>query len=224
MRDWRVFFKVKKFQLVDQMVAMKYFFNKSFWQFAVADILIAFVGFFQNPYRVSKRFLVKKENELNCHQYGETPIAGWEQIFSHLQLDASDHIFELGSGRGKGAFWLASKFGCQVTAIEQIPSFVNVGNWISKITMNSRVRFVNENFITFPCESASCVYLYGICLEDAIIRILSQKLANDLKPGTKIISVSFSLADYLPEKFSLVEKFPISFPWGVGVVYVQKRN
>lgn len=65
------------------------------------------------------------------------------------------------------------------------------------------------------------IYLHGTCMSNGDITLLSDKLTW-MKPGTKVITVSFPLTDYpLAEKWQLQKQFPASFTRGTTDVYCE---
>ncbi len=56
-----------------------------------------------NPYRVKEAF-----------PYGETPLCSLKKIADRCGLKASDKVVDLGCGRGRGVFFLAQHYGCEV--------------------------------------------------------------------------------------------------------------
>jgi len=47
----------------------------------------------------------------------EAQIAKYERLCQQLQLKATDHVLEIGSGWGGNAIYMAKKYGCKVTSI-----------------------------------------------------------------------------------------------------------
>lgn len=187
-------------------------------KFMCADFGLFLIYLFDNPFKVSKRFLIGKGEE-NLYQYGETPLTTLEQIMNRVGVTANDTVFELGSGRGRCCFWLSQYLGCSVVGIEQVPSFVERANRIIKRCGLQKVAFKCADFNEVSLKGATVVYLYGTCLEPGAIHKLINKL-KELPSGTKIITVSYPLTDYdNTDTFELMNCFSQSFTWGIAEVY-----
>lgn len=201
-------------------VAAKYYFNFSFFK---ADLALILTYLFDNPFTISKRFLMKK-GESDVYAYGETPLTTLDLIAKQCRLDSSDTVYELGCGRGRTCFWLNSFIGCKVVGIEYVPDFVERANKIKKKFHFKNIEFRNENIIDANFEEGTVFYLYGTCLEDSFIKKLAEKLSK-LPIGTKIITVSYPLTDYTSEpQFEVMKRFPAKFTWGMGDVYLQIKK
>jgi hypothetical protein len=182
-------------------------------EFQIIDKDLAFSYLLLNPYEISKKFL-QKRGEIDVHQYGETPLLTMDMIAKNAKLSAKDHLYELGSGRGRAAFFLNYFYGCRVTGVEWIQKFVEKGNKIAEKHC-LEVFFRNENFLHIDLSEASVIYLYGTMLPDSMIFQLCKKI----RKGTKVITVSYPLSDYDPN-FEVIQEFTALFPWGEGEVYV----
>lgn len=197
-------------------VVAKYYLS---WRFLKADIALRSMYFFNNPFSISKRFLKNKGAE-DIYAYGETPLTTLDYIVQECKVKPSDTVFELGCGRGKTCFWLSEYYGCSVVGVEQIPDFVERANLIAQKLHIQRVAFRNENMLDTNLKSASVIYLYGTCLEDSFIESLAKKFEG-LASGTKIITVSYPLSDYVNQsKIEVMKRFPAKFTWGMADVYL----
>ncbi len=176
---------------------------------------------FLNPYRVSKLYQ-KRKREKDIHVYGETPLTALEEIGKQVGLLPDDHLLELGSGRGRAAFFFHHFFKCQVTGIERIPHFVKLANHVGKKHHVKDVSFVCRDMLSIDhFKDVSVIYLYGTCLKDKEIEGLIERFQT-CKPGTRIVTVSFPLQDYNgSERFQLKKSFTLSFPWGETEAYLQ---
>ena len=187
--------------------------------FLKTDFSLILMYLFHNPFTISKRFL-QNAGEPNIYAYGETPLTSLEIIAKETQIGTSDCVYELGCGRGRSCFWLNSFTGCSVVGIEHIPEFVERANLIRNKLGIENVTFINEDICNVDYSPATVCYLYGSCLDDVTINKLVEKFSH-LAPGTKIITVSFSLADYTDAKwFEIMKRFTVQYTWGIADVYL----
>ena len=190
--------------------------------FAKVDIVLVFMYLFDSPFRISKRYLIKK-GETEIYAYGETPLTTLAQVAEVCQIGESDVVIELGCGRGRTCFWLNRMIGCRVVGVEYIPDFVERAQRIQMKLGSDGVEFRCEDMLQTDLSDATVIYLYGTCLGEDFIRKLINRF-RDLPAGTRVITVSYPLSDYTEEPlFEVMHCFPAKFSWGVGDVYIQTR-
>ena len=180
-------------------------------KFARASFLLGIFYLFCNPYRYCRKFLEKRGAE-EVHAYGETPLTTLEKIACKAKIGKDDLFLELGSGRGKNALWMGAHVGCQVIGIEWIERFAKRASWAA-IGMKN-VSFIHADVLDVSFEGATVIYLYGSSWNEELIC----RLAKKIPVGAKIISISFPLSG-----FTLLEEFPVAFPWGNTSAYLLAR-
>lgn len=198
-------------------VAFRYYGSFSFLK---TDLALRLMYLFNNPFKISKRFLQKKgENEI--YAYGETPLTSLDVIVKECELNNKDCVFELGCGRGRTGFWLHSFVGCSVVGIEYVPEFVERANAVKKFFKIPNIEFRLADMATADFEGGTVFYLYGSCLEDKTIKALASKMAK-MPSGTKIITVSYSLLEYDENNaFEVMKRFTVPYTWGEADVFLQ---
>lgn len=201
-------------------VALRYY---SSVRFAKIDLALLLTYLFNNPYLISKKFLLQR-GEKEVYAYGETPLTTLEAISKECQIAEKDVVYELGCGRGRTCFWLNTFIGCRVVGVEYIPEFVERANQVKSKFQVDGVEFRHQDMLITDYSDATVIYLYGTTLEDATINQLITKLQKTA-PGTKIITVSYPLTDYASSTmFEVMRCFPARFPWGETDVYLHIRK
>jgi SAM-dependent methyltransferase len=206
-----------------------YFKNRAF---ARTDFVILSQYWLDSPFAISKRYLQLKL-EPDIYQYGETPLLTIEKIAKRAHITERDHVFELGSGRGRCAFWLAHFRACSVTAIEQIPDFVDFSRKLvgENSFLSGKLHFIGGDFLSMDLSRATAIYLYGTKMTNTQIESLIFNLAK-VRPGTTIITVSYSLNEIIAESknhgllkeyFPIIAQFEGEFLWGKATVFIQKK-
>jgi hypothetical protein len=214
-----LFFRVKGYLFREEIALRRRFYKVPV--FHQVDRTLRAAYRFRNPYRISKRFLQARGFQ-EVDLYGETPLTTLDQIARECGITSEDHLFELGSGRGRGAFFLRYCFGCRITGVEWIPAFVSQAKAIAALDLEAKIHFVCADFLEVDLSQASAIYLYGTCLEDELILALIERFLQ-LPKEVKIITVSFPLSDYSPH-FSTIKQFSVSFPWGEGEIYLNLQS
>jgi len=201
-------------------VMFKYYTRLNFLKID-ASLLVLYI--YNNPFSISKRFLMKKGEE-DIYTYGETPLTTMDKIASEINIQKKDTVYEIGSGRGRCCFWLNAFLGCRVVGIEYIPEFVERAEQIRREWRISEIEFRNEDILNSDLSDATVIYLYGTCYSDEFIKQLISQFKK-LPSGTKIVTVSYPLTDYTSDQsFKILKHFPAEFTWGTADVYYQVRT
>jgi SAM-dependent methyltransferase len=84
--------------------------------------------FYQDPlYKALDLALMKGPNPYRNKEafpYGETPLCSLKKIADRFGLKSSDKVVDLGCGRGRGVFFLAQHYRCEVTGIDLVEPFI----------------------------------------------------------------------------------------------------
>lgn len=172
---------------------------------------------FRSPYKISRDFLISQGAQ-DPHTYGETPLTTLQSIADAAHIGPQDHVYELGCGRGRTCIWLSHFRRCRVTALEYIPTFIELSSQIETPNIDWRI----EDFTQTDYSDATVIYLSGTCLDEPTIRQLAQRIEETASPGTRIVTVSYPLSDYAKSKsFKLVAHLNCPFVWGQAGVYIQ---
>lgn len=189
--------------------------------FAKADLLFLFSYLFQNPFRISRRYL-QKQGETDVYTYGETSLTTMAEIVVLAEISAEDRVIELGCGRGRVCFWLRQWVGCDTIGVDIVPTFIRKAKRIQRWLGINRLQFREESMLKTSLEGVSVVYLYGICYDDLFLQALARKL-QELPDGARVITVSFPMSDY-GDGFETIAEKQLPFVWGDADVYVQRIN
>ncbi len=135
--------------------------------------------------------------------YGLPPISSKEErIRRALELanpQAGETFYDLGSGHGRVLIMAAKEFGLNAVGIETGP----VQCVISRVNalrngVSSKVRIEAGNFYKSNLKDADIVFAY---LTSSYGNRLQEKLKRELKPGARVVTVSFDLPDWDVEIF-----------------------
>jgi predicted RNA methylase len=130
------------------------------------------------------------------------------QVVAEAMLDlagtkADDVVYDLGSGDGRLVILAAQRHGSQGVGFELQPSLVTLSRQSAiDAGVADRVRFVERDLREADLAPATVVLLY---LSTSLTRELTPKLLRELRPGARIVSHQFRLADRPPDRFVTVE-------------------
>jgi SAM-dependent methyltransferase len=213
--------QVKWFNLIEFI----YVFFKYYGDSLFIKIDLALIGsyFFNNPFKVSKRFLLT-QGEQDLYTYGETPLTTLDLIAQECRFSSKDVIYELGCGRGRTCFWLRQFIGCRVIGIDYVPAFIDNAQRIQQQFHVNNISFKLEDFFKASLNEATVIYFYGTCQSATSIQELIKHFSN-LTKGTHLITVSYALTDYQANApFEILKRFSAPFTWGVADVYLQVKQ
>jgi precorrin-6B methylase 2 len=130
----------------------------------------------------------------------------------------TDVVYDLGCGDGRIVI-AAAKLGARAVGIDIDPQRIAESKAnAARAGVESRVRFEEQDLFKADIHEATVVTLF---LLSSVNLRLRPKLLQDLKPGTRVVSNTFEMGDWKPDKqesigdeedFSLSKKF---FLWTI---------
>jgi SAM-dependent methyltransferase len=114
------------------------------------------------------------------------------------QLQPGERLYDLGAGDGRVLLMAAQEFGAQVVGIEIGPVQCALG-WLRILLNGSRHKAQMRcgNFYHADVAEADVVFVY---LTSAQTARLQEKLAQELRPGARVVSVAADFPDWQPER------------------------
>ncbi len=114
-------------------------------------------------------------------------------------LQPGETLYDLGAGNGRVLVIAAKEFGAQAIGIEAGPVQCAQA-WLSSLAngVGSKIRVRWGNFFKADLYEADVVFAY--LTSDYAPRLESQ-LASQLKPGARVVTISFDLRDWEPQAF-----------------------
>jgi precorrin-6B methylase 2 len=130
--------------------------------------------------------------------YVPTPQPVVDAMLKLGEVKKGDVLYDLGSGDGRIVISAAKAFGVRGTGIDINPERIEEAQKNAKDEgVQDKVKFLNQDLFEANISDATVVTLY---LLPSINLKLRPKLWKDLKPGTRIVSHSFDMGDWEPEK------------------------
>jgi precorrin-6B methylase 2 len=110
----------------------------------------------------------------------------------------TDVVYDLGCGDGRIVIAAAKEFGARAVGIDIDPQRIKEANENArKAGVEKLVRFEENDLFDADIHEANVVTLF---LLSGVNLKLRPKLLKDLKPGTRIVSNTFDMGDWKPEK------------------------
>ena len=150
----------------------------------------------------------QQEYEPQYNQWGKD-VAWWptSQVLLDKMLDmakvtSEDFVIDLGSGDGRTVI-TAAKRGARALGIEYNPNLVALSKRnAAKENVGERAQFVEGDLFESDFSQATVITMF---LSDTLNLRLRQRILN-LKPGTRVLSTSFTMGEWKPDETVSVEE------------------
>ena len=192
-------------------------------QFRRADMRCMRTYLLRSPYKICQRYLRDLPDHRVQKIYGETFFTTLETIARAVNLTDKDVIYDLGCGRGRAVFWFNAIYKCRAVGVEIFPVFVTEARSIKTRLRLDGVEFIYANLMDIDYDDATVIYFYGTAFNDDAIAAVTKHFKK-LKRGTRVVSVSYALADHTNTRlFETEQKIRGKFLWGETDIFIQRR-
>ncbi len=138
------------------------------------------------------------EGQVGDVPYVPTPPEVVEAMLKLAQVKKGDIVYDLGCGDGRIVVMAAQKFGARAVGVDINPVRIKEAEENARNAgVTDRVRFIQGNLFEADIKEATVVTLY--LLSDVNLK-LRPRLLKELKPGSRIVSHSFDMGDWKPDK------------------------
>jgi SAM-dependent methyltransferase len=126
-----------------------------------------------------------------------TPDAVVERMLRMAGVGSRDYVIDLGSGDGRTVIMAAEKFGARGLGIEYNPDMVALSIRNAELAgVTHKTKFVEGDIFKSNFSQATVITMY-------LLPSLNLKLRPkilDLRPGTRVVSHSFDMAEWQPDQ------------------------
>jgi ubiquinone/menaquinone biosynthesis C-methylase UbiE len=130
--------------------------------------------------------------------YVPTPQEVVDEMLKLANVKAGDVLYDLGCGDGRIVITAAKKYGIRAIGIDINPERITEANENAKREgVTNKVKFILGDLFTEKFNDATVMTLY---LLPAVNLKLKPRLLSELKPGTRVVSHSFDMGDWTPDK------------------------
>lgn len=125
-----------------------------------------------------------------------TPQELVDTMLAIAKVTPSDFVIDLGSGDGRTVI-TAAKLGAKAIGVEYNPDMVELSKLNAKNAgVGDKVEFVNTDLFEYDLSKATVITMF--LLPSINLRLRPQLL--ELKPGTRIVSNTFTMAEWQPDR------------------------
>lgn len=133
--------------------------------------------------------------------YVPTPKHVVHQMLQLAELRRDEVLFDLGAGDGRIMIEAARTFGAQVTGVEIDPQRIaRIKDRLRSTGVTAKV--IQADFMDVDLSTADVIAIY---LSDSVNAKLAPKLSHELRSGTRVVSLDYTLPNWKPEKEVLVK-------------------
>jgi SAM-dependent methyltransferase len=135
--------------------------------------------------------------------YVPTSEPAVEGMLRLANVQKNDIVYDLGCGDGRLVIAAAKIYGAHAVGIDINPERIKEAKENArKAGVENLVQFREEDLFTADIHDASVVTLF---LLTSVNLQLRPKLLKDLKPGSRVVSNTFEMGDWKPDKEITVE-------------------
>ena len=139
-----------------------------------------------------------------------TPDSLVDKMLTAAQVKPTDIVYDLGAGDGRIAIEAAKRYGARAYGIEYNPQMAEYARQNARAAgVSDRVTIITGDIFVEDFSSATVVTLY---LLDRLNLKLKPRIL-DMKPGTRVVSNTFSMGSWIPDEVLEVPEGHRGFFW-----------
>lgn len=143
-----------------------------------------------------------------------TPQALVDRMLDLAKVTSADYVIDLGSGDGRTVI-TAAKRGAQAIGIEYNPDMVELSKKNAATAgVSDKAEFIKADLFEYDFSKATVITMF--LLPDINIKLRPQLL--ELKPGTRIVSNTFTMDEWQPDEKSFVDED--CFSWCTALLWI----
>jgi SAM-dependent methyltransferase len=126
------------------------------------------------------------------------------------KVTSNDVVYDLGAGDGKVAIAAAKEFGARAVGIEYNKNFIPLADCLVKAAgVAGKAKVIHGDIFETDFSEATVITMY--LLPELNIRLMPILLK--MKPGTRVVSHSFSMGDWTPDERIIVRGADAVYLW-----------
>lgn len=133
-----------------------------------------------------------------------------EAMFELAEIRPQDLLYDLGCGDGRILVSAAQQFGVHGIGIDMDPARIAEAHELAaRCRVEHLTHFVEGDLLEADFSKATVVLLF---LFDTVNLRLRPRLLEELRPGTRVVSHTFGMDDWQPDKFRQLGNTPL-YKW-----------
>jgi SAM-dependent methyltransferase len=169
---------------------------------ALLPAVLVLTGFFLAPQPAAAQDLTWQAFKGYDVPYVPTPVEVVDEMLRLAGLKAGDVLYDLGCGDGRIVIAAAKRYGVKAIGVDIDPLRIQECEANAAAAgLTGKVRFLQQDLFETDFRDATVITMY--LLTSVNIR-LRPKLLADLRPGTRLVSHSFEMGEWRPDKTTVV--------------------
>jgi SAM-dependent methyltransferase len=141
--------------------------------------------------------------------YVPTPQPVVDKMLELAKVTKDDFVIDLGSGDGRIAITAAERYGANAMGVDISPERIREAREnAKKAGVEEKVEFKKQDLFETDISRATVLTMY---LLSSVNMKLRPRILSELKPGTRVVSHSFDLGDWEPERTEKVDGRTVHF-------------
>lgn len=141
--------------------------------------------------------------------YVPTPQAVVDKMLEIANVTRADYVIDLGSGDGRIPITAAKRFGSKAMGVDIDPIRIQEAKANAvNARVTDKVEFKQQDLFKTDISKATVLTMY---LLPRVNMELRPRILSELKPGTRVVSHSFDMGDWKPDKTVKVDGRTIHF-------------
>ena len=142
--------------------------------------------------------LVARQQPASLAPYVPTPLDVVHRMLELAKVTKDDVVYDLGCGDGRIVVAAAKRLGARGVGIDIDPQRITEADALARREgISDRVTFILGDLFRADFSDATVVMLY---LQPQPNRLLRPRLLAELRPGTRVVSHSYDMGDWIPDE------------------------
>ena len=133
--------------------------------------------------------------------FQSTKKSALKKLIKYLDIKADQKIYDLGSGSGQVAFFLAQNTAAEIIGAEKNQLLYLMSKFKKLFYPQLKIKFINQNLFKIDLSEADIIYTY---FSPRAYKKAQLKFEQELKPGTTLIAWRYPFQD---SSFKLIHQF-----------------
>lgn len=169
---------------------------------ALIPAVLVFAGFLTVPVPAGAQDLNWQSFKGYDVPYVPTPVEVVDEMLRLAGLKAGDVLYDLGCGDGRIVIAAAKRYGVRAVGVDIDPLRIQESQANAAAAgLAAKVRFLQQDLFETDFRDATVITMY---LLTSVNMRLRPKLLAELKPGTRLVSHSFEMGEWRPDKTTVV--------------------
>jgi hypothetical protein len=186
-----------------------------------------------NGYALSNAARQKLNHYDKSHTYGEVSAESIYRILNEVKPKEGEIFYDLGSGTGKAVIMAALTYPfAKCKGVELLDDLHDgavsvLKRYDTEIKAHmqdqldqTEIEFIHANFFECDLRDANVIFVHSTCLDEYTMNKLEEKLAYELLPQTRVVTVTKT---FQSDVFDLKKYQEYNMAWGKAIAFFYEK-